>query len=649
MNKRLLILVALFWTVAAVSAPAVYGENPEAVRAKALAVLKSNATLEQKAAACKDLAHVGDKTCVPVLANMLGDETLSHPARYALEPIPDESVDEVLRAALDRLSGKLLSGVISSVGVRRDPAAVGQLAHHLADPDGDVVRTAALSLGRIGTPAAGKALADALKDAKGENACKICDGLLTYGANLSAQGQPREAAALYDGMLRQDLPARLKTAALRGAVLADPEGGAKRLAGMLRDKDFAPFAMALRIAAETKDAWITGVLVSETAKLSADRVAAVVKILGQRGDRAALPPLLEMAKTGAKDLRVEAIQAAAEIGDAAAVPVLVELMKDKDAAVARAAATALAGLPGATVDTTIITLLEGPERTLKFAMLDIAGQRRIAGASAVLLRIMADPDLGMRTAAARSYGELAGAGGIPVFIDLLLKSTDAGEIGVYERLLGTLCPTAGDKAACVAKLVDALAHAKPIAKPALLRTLRAAGTPEALRAVRGAVDDTNKDVHAAALAALGEWTLADAAPVLLELAKTSGEPTDKLAALRGYLGIALKKTVAAPDKLAICRQAAPMIQRPEEKRMLLGALAAAGSAESLDLAAACLDDAAVKSDAVATVMAIAEKRQKNEHAGPTKAALEKVLKAAADDPAVVRCATELLKQIVNQK
>ena len=95
-------------------------------------MLKSDAPLEQKPAACEDLARVGDKDCVPVLAGMLGDEQLSHRARYALEPIPDKSVDEALRAALGKLNGKLLSGVISSIGARRDSAAVELLGKHLA-------------------------------------------------------------------------------------------------------------------------------------------------------------------------------------------------------------------------------------------------------------------------------------------------------------------------------------------------------------------------------------------------------------------------------------------------------------------------------------------------------------------------------------
>ena len=649
MNKSLWFTVALSWVVGVLSAPPLFGNTADEVRAKALAVLKSDAPLEQKSAACEDLAQVGDKDCVPVLAGMLGNEQLSHRARYALEAIPDKSVDESLRAALDTLSGKLLSGVISSIGTRRDSAAVELLGKHLGHRDGDVVRTTAISLGRIGTVAAGKAMLDALKDAKGDNISRICDGLLTCGTKLAAQGQQGEAKEIYDGMLAQNLPVRFRAAALRGAVLCDRSGGMKLLRSMLHDNEFCVFAMALRVAAGMKDKDVTDVLVSEVGKLAADRVIPVVKILGQRGDKAALPLLLEMANNGEKDVRLEAIQSVGEIGDASAVPVLVVLMQDKNDAIGRAATTVVANLPGPEVDAAIVKILESPVPALRLKMIEMAGQRRVGSAMPALLRTMSDRDVSIRTAAAKSYVELAGADGIPVLIEMLIKSTDDAEIGLYGSMLGSVCPMAGDKDACTRKLVDALAKAGPAVKPALLRTLRVAGGPDALKAVRGTVDDPNKEVHTAALRVLSEWTSTDAAPVLLELARNSGEPTERLVALRGYLGIALQKSVAVQDKLAICRQAAPIIQREEEKRMLLGALGSAASAESLDLIVPYLDDTAVKREAVATIMAIAEKRKQKEYAGVAKAALEKVVKVAADDPAVVKRAEELLKQMGSEK
>ena len=88
-----------------------------------------------------------------------------------------------------------------------------------------------------------------------------------------------------------------------------------------------------------------------------------------------------------------------------------------------------------------------------------------------------------------------------------------------------------------------------------------------------------------------------------------------------------------------------MIQRDDEKRLLLGVLGNLADAESLSLVVPYLDDPAVKYEAVATVMAIAEKRQKQQHVAITRQALEKVVKVGTDKPAVVKRAEELLKEM----
>ncbi|MCY2995578.1 MAG: HEAT repeat domain-containing protein [Planctomycetota bacterium] len=641
------VMLSLFGELSFVSA--LSAETADEARARALGVLKSDAPLEQKAAACRDLARVGDKDCVPVLAGMLGDEKLSHMARYALEPIPDKSVDEALRAVLDKLNGKILSGVIRSIGVRRDSAAVELLAKQLGNRDGEVVRTTAITLGRIGTAAADKTLLEALKHAQGDDVARICDGLLGCGANLVAEGKQGAAKDIYDGMLVQNLPVRIRAAALRGVVLCDPSNRMKLLTSMLHDQELCVFAMALRGAVEMKDQQVTDVLVAEVAKLSADRVIPVVSVLGQRADKAALPTLLEMTKKGDLAVRVEAIQAVAEIGDASAVPALVELIKEKDDKINRPAATALAGLPGPKVDSAIVAILEKPDPTLGIKMFEIAGQRRIAQALPAMVKGMSDADLSVRTVAVRSYGEVAGPSGIPLLVDLLVKSTDDRELAAYEKVLGPLSAIASDKDACATTLVNALAKARPTVKAALLRTLQAVGGAGALKAVRGAVDDADKDVHAVAIRVISEWKSAEAAPVLLELAKHSDQQVDRILVLRGYLGIATQKDVSAPERLAICRAAAPLVQRAEEKRMLLGAIAGLANAEALDLIVLYVDDPAVKREAVATVMSLAEKRPKKQYTGVAKSALEKVVKVAGDDPAAQKRAEELLKQISDEK
>jgi len=195
--------------------------------ARLVAVLKSSeATHKQKVDACRGLAVIGTKDAVPTLGALLDDEKLSHMARYALEPIPDPSVDAALREALGRLKGRLLVGVVGSIGVRRDTQAVPALIKLLDDPDAGVAAAAARSLGRIATPEAVAALTARLPKAKGPLKLAVADACLGCAEALLARKKNSEAAALYQAVAKAELPKHLRVAALQGALKArQPSGG----------------------------------------------------------------------------------------------------------------------------------------------------------------------------------------------------------------------------------------------------------------------------------------------------------------------------------------------------------------------------------------------------------------------------------------
>ena len=115
------ILVTALMAFAAAPAPAFDGPDtsPEKEN-ELLAVLRSDASGGEKAIACKNLAIHGSSSAVPDLAKLLPDPRLSSWARIALEAIPGPAADEALRTAADSLEGRLLIGMINSIGVRRD-------------------------------------------------------------------------------------------------------------------------------------------------------------------------------------------------------------------------------------------------------------------------------------------------------------------------------------------------------------------------------------------------------------------------------------------------------------------------------------------------------------------------------------------------
>jgi HEAT repeat protein len=111
-----------------------------------------DASVYAKAKACQKLAVVGDSSAVPALAALLADPQLSHYARFGLEPNPDPSSSDALRAATPKVKGALLVGVINSIGRRRDPKAIADLERLRHDADNEVARAADAALARIRPP-----------------------------------------------------------------------------------------------------------------------------------------------------------------------------------------------------------------------------------------------------------------------------------------------------------------------------------------------------------------------------------------------------------------------------------------------------------------------------------------------------------------
>jgi HEAT repeat protein len=184
-----------------------------------IAIVKNPGASEfQKAKACQRLGELGAKEAVGALAGLLGDERLSTYARYGLEPIADASVDEALRAALGKLKGNLLIGVINSIGKRRDAKAGAALVKLLNGGDAEVAVAAAGALGEIATPAAIEALKAALGKTQGLVKVAVADGLLAAAEQLAASKR-EEALALYAAVANAPgVPKPARLGAMQGII-----------------------------------------------------------------------------------------------------------------------------------------------------------------------------------------------------------------------------------------------------------------------------------------------------------------------------------------------------------------------------------------------------------------------------------------------
>jgi len=437
MLSRTFLVVVL---AAVVAAPSLAGaKQSKAEREAALiAVLKSkNATLKARWDACRELARIGTARCIPALVPMLPDQKLNHMARYALEPIPDPAVDEALRSALGRCKGRALAGVITSLGVRRDPKAAGPIAKFLASTDPDVAQAAARALGSIATDEALAALERALPKATGVQRLAVCEGLLRCAEALAAKGSKQKAQAIYDKLRAiPNPPHQVRTAALRGSVLMRGDAGIPLLLEAIRGKDFVLVEAAARTAMEMPGSAVTKALAAELPNLPTDKQILLTQTLGWRHDPAAVPALVALARKGATPARVAAIRALPEIPSPEAVPALAELLTDRDQQVADAARRALAGLEGKEVNAAILAMLKDPKAARRTLAVELIASRRIVSAIPDLTGVARDDkDEGVRCAAISALGAMVGEAEFPRVVDLLVGAKSQAEVRAAERAL----------------------------------------------------------------------------------------------------------------------------------------------------------------------------------------------------------------------
>jgi HEAT repeat protein len=190
-----------------------------------LAVLGSDAKAHEKAVACEKLAWVAGPEAVPALAALLGDEHLAAYARSGLEAIEDPGAGEALRNALPRLEGRLLAGVVNSLGVRRDAAAVPDLRTLALDPKRGAASEALASLGMIGTVEAAGTINQVFADGPETLRIPAAHAALAAAVRLAADGKPAPARKLLARVVRTLPPGNITAAAKRqaAAIGASPD------------------------------------------------------------------------------------------------------------------------------------------------------------------------------------------------------------------------------------------------------------------------------------------------------------------------------------------------------------------------------------------------------------------------------------------
>ena len=611
------LIVAMAMLIAAVGSVSVFGQNSElplqagqdaqAETANCLKIIQSaDASDNDKAIAFKRLAVFGTKYAVPALAPILEDAKWAHYARYSLEPLPDPSVDETFRAALGKVKGKLLVGVINSIGVRQDPEAVEALTK-LLDQDDEIVAAATAALGKIATKEAVATLKEQLAKTKGELKIEVADACLACADQLLASGDKAAALALLDTVRKADVPLFILEAATQNAILAQGEDGIDLLVEQLKSDNAALRGVSLRAARLIAGEAVAKALLGLMDDVPADQQAKLITVMADRGDASALPVVVKAAGSDVEELRLSAIEALVDLGGADNVGLLLKAAADEDEDISAAAQKVLVAMPGDDVDAAVVEAVANSEGEALALAIDAAGERRIMAASAALQKAAKSSDQGIQLAALEALGKTVGLDELPGLIDRLINAKGDEEKAVAEQAVKDTVIRMPDEDACAATIAECMNDAPAEVKVFLMERLLDISGQSALKTVVAVARSDDEAMKDNATRILGNWVSADAAPELFELAKDLTENKYKIRALRGYIRIARQLNPSEEDRMKICANTLAIAERVEEKKLVLEVLGRYPSAAALKIAVSAADHDEIREEACHRALAIAER------------------------------------------
>ena len=605
------------------------------IEKKLVGVLEdSSTTLAGKQEACRMLWEIGTGASVPVLTRMLDNEKESDFARYALERNQDPSAAKALRNALSREKGKVLIGVINSIGERADADAVSALKPFATSSEKEISESAITALGKIGTDKS----VGVLKSLPATSMV-VNKALVRSARHLTETGKKKDAQRLYDTLAKDDRPVVIRAEAVRGlAVLEAPDAGDVALAAA-QAKDEYLQQVGTTILGTLPDAKSTSRSLTLYPSLSPSLQVVMLTALADRHEAQAAPLVLKAMDSSDASVRAAAIEAAVHLGGEKMVPKLLAVAVHGNGSAKGEARGALARLPGADAEQALLREARQGAPEVRTTVLAVLAARPTPAAMTVLLEAAQGTDGRLSSEALRGLGRVAGEKEYAGLVRLLVSTSNDGTRDAAKDAVVAVGKRLGDGNKAAEPLLASFESASSAAKAAMLPALAEIGGDRALQELTRAASSSDAELKQAAVSALADtWSAPSGMPALLNIAKSDGDKALRLQALRGYLRLVGQEDRAAGrQKVQQIAEAIAIAVRPEEKRQALGVLRNVRSPEAIELAGKQRDDPEVFGEAADAVLYLAApQRQGNRDLRPVKgaaasAALDKLIAQTKDD------------------
>jgi len=571
----------------------------------------------------------GGKENLPALAACLGDAGLTEPAAMALCSIRAEGTAEILLRALKNAKGKQVITIVKALGELQAKKAVPAIAQFAADEDKDLRRTALYALANIGEDGSSGSILKKACQAKDPLEKSIAVSLYLHYANrLVESGKKKQGVAVCREVIT--------LSAEPGAAYLLPDA-LNTLAAVTGDDAIPALVTALNSSNMVSSVAAMNTLIRMKNRKSAAELDKVLKegptylrlallnTLTPADCQALAASIASNLKHEDKEIRAAAISALSGKGG---LPALLESLRSgsaenipelKKAILISAGKNEMKDLSAAMANASV------PVRT---ALLEILGLRCATSQAETVLASAVAPDPSVRLAAMKALGSTALPEHLKKMIDIFLKTSDPAELSAMSRSIAGTAKTITDPDQRTQLLLAAMPGASQDRKEAIIGILPELGGKKALESINSAISGNDEKIRKAAILALSNWPDQDAAAGMLKTAANSTDLTQQVLLMRGYVRLVRAGTMTPETKLGMYKEALALAKRPDEKKLILAAMADIQTVESLLVAGTYLDDADIREEAANLVVLIGCPGKKK-YKGLSNPAVKPVLEKAA--------------------
>ncbi|MDD4101350.1 MAG: FG-GAP-like repeat-containing protein [Kiritimatiellae bacterium] len=556
----------------------------------------SDGSAEERDAARHKLLVSATPASIPALAAQLAGPATFDNACFLLEALGHPDADAALAAAIVQADDRCQAGLLNALKRRNSPVAI-TMAHGLCASGRAMAKAAAWDyLAAVADPA----------DLADGTACAAMPGsaLLTLAERL-AETDVKVARAKYAEAMGERFPEHVQLAAFCGLLGLSQSDMDKLVAdGLSRDSAVWRGATA-RFAANLPEKSLRRIGVKFMRSLPAAGRVTLIEAFIAAGNRNGAPFLRESLKNREDTpALIAAVGGLGDLGDASDADTLIELLGHHNEALADAARMSLIKLRDADTDARIVRALSkrggGPEAHVR--LLGVAAFRKPHKAAPAALQYLDSVEPAVRTAALTLLTEIADEKQLTETFSAACKAEDPHEQRAAEKALAVLARKYPEAATVAVRPL--LAAAATEGRRALLTALGIAGRPDGLALVIETLGDADSEVADAALRVLAAWKDIAAAPALLRQAEAHRSNSLRIVALRGALRL-IAQEPGLDARAEMCRKAAGLVQRDEERYLLIEAWASVPTPEAVAALKPYLDNPVFKNDALKALRIIA--------------------------------------------